>query len=488
MAVAIGWNFSYLFELVSVSESATFFWARFGYLFISTVSVAIYVFVTRFSGLEKWSRPWHIVALMIVPVVTNVLIWHPTGIHLMWERYEIIPHGNFSANIIYKYGLWFLISNIFNYTLVFVSFLLLIVYTLNSSILHRKQTTWFLIGMCIPVIVSVTYIFRVIPNLTLDFTPVTFIMLGIALSMGIFRDSMFDLTPLLRENLLDHIDDGLVLIDLQSRVVDINPSAANIFQVDRYAVIGSPITSLLENWNSLCPEIDCDQVEHTLVFQQTVEKFHYDLKISSLRDQRGKRIAHILLMRDVTERIHLLEELQQLATHDSLTDLYNRRYFFQLANQVLSQTIRYQRDASVLIIDIDHFKRFNDDFGHATGDMVLRNFAHTCRETLRSSDILARYGGEEFVIFLPETAKENAVCVGDRLRSELAKSPVLTDLKERYITISVGIASYQPDMAEITLDILLDRADQALYQAKQAGRDQVTFWEEGSHNPLHTVK
>lgn len=478
MFIGIGWTFSYIFEVLSQTDSRTFFWSRFGYLFIATSPVALYLFVARFLRLDKWSGPWHIGGLLIIPITTNVMIWHPILHRLVWEQYSIIKHGNFSVNIIFQYGIWFWISNVFNYTLVFTSIVLLIVYTIRSSILYRRQAIWILIGLSFPVLVNFLYTFRLIPNLTMDYTPLTFIVLGISLSMGIFREQIFDLSPLMREALLDHIDDGLVLIDPLDRVVDINPSAAYAFQVDREKILGTPITGLLGNWGELLQQGTGDVLQQTLLFQQGEKYCYYDLKITRLRNRSGQPQVSILLMRDVTERVRLLEEMQQLAIQDALTELYNRRHFFALTRTMLDQAIRYQRNASVLIMDIDHFKLINDNFGHASGDRVLQKFSAACQQILRSSDILARYGGEEFVIYLPETANLNAVLVGERLRKMVAGQPMLDDLEESRITVSIGVASYLPEMGQLSLDALVDRADQALYQAKQRGRNQVVYWGE----------
>jgi diguanylate cyclase (GGDEF)-like protein len=196
--------------------------------------------------------------------------------------------------------------------------------------------------------------------------------------------------------------------------------------------------------------------------------------------RRNAVLGRIILLRDVTERVRLLEDVQQLAIRDALTEAYNRRHFFHLANQILEQSIRYQRPVAILVLDIDHFKRINDAFGHITGDRVLKRFTTLCKQVTRASDILARYGGEEFVIFLPETTRRNAYSVAERLRQKVASTPVLDGEESIYMTVSIGVASYDPLSPAVSLDVLLGRADQSLYQAKQNGRNRVVLWEDES--------
>lgn len=478
MSIVTGWILSYVLELLAPTDEMTLFWSRFGYVFISTIALGLFVFVTRFLGQERWFRPGLVVLLILLPIATNILIWHADFHYLIWEEYGVVSNGDLSINIIQEYGIWFWISNGINYLLVFFSLLMLIRYALQSSMLYRQQATWILLGSFFPIAANLLYIFRVIPNLTMDFTPIAFALSGVFVAMGIFRDKLFDLSPFAREMLLDHIDDGLILIDDKNRVVDTNPAAASIFEMERKAFIGISIKELLDDWDKIVAQEGEEDGHYTIALVRGRNKCHYDVKVSHLLGRRNAVLGRIILFRDVTERVRLLEDVQQLAIHDTLTEVFNRRHFFQLANQVLEQSIRYQRPVAILVIDIDHFKRINDDFGHITGDRVLKRFTAFCKQVVRSSDILARYGGEEFVLFLPETTRRNAYSVAERLRQKIASTPVLNGEESIYMTVSIGVASHDPLGPPISLDVLLDRADQSLYQAKQNGRNRVVIWED----------
>jgi len=177
------------------------------------------------------------------------------------------------------------------------------------------------------------------------------------------------------------------------------------------------------------------------------------------------------------ENARLFAETRLLAITDSLTGAYNRRHFFELAEHEWTRVARHPAPIAAMMIDADYFKRVNDTFGHMVGDEVLRAIAIRCSETIRAIDIMGRYGGEEFAILLPDTTLEQAQLVAERLRLYIAATPILIDTSPLMMTVSIGVASCERQAA-ITLDQLLDRADQALYRAKHQGRNQVCLWAE----------
>ncbi|GAB4491881.1 MAG: hypothetical protein Fur0016_24270 [Anaerolineales bacterium] len=136
--------------------------------------------------------------------------------------------------------------------------------------------------------------------------------------------------------------------------------------------------------------------------------------------------------------------------------------------------MRYQRPLSAVIFDLDHFKKINDTFGHARGDEILRAVVQRCVANMRQSDTVGRYGGEEFVILLPETDGEQGLNLIERLRHELASTPVETDTAPAFVTASFGVASLSPDVTDLLT--LVNRADLALYHAKQTGRNRCVLW------------
>jgi len=173
---------------------------------------------------------------------------------------------------------------------------------------------------------------------------------------------------------------------------------------------------------------------------------------------------------------HKYDAIRRQVVTDHLTRLYNRRYFMNRAGEEIERSLRHQAPLSVLMVDIDHFKNFNDTYGHSTGDRVLQTVARAMQDALRTSDICARHGGEEFAVLLPSTPGENAYYVAERVRRTLSGTRY-TGLglpAEVNITISVGVATCPRDAT--ALDDLMDLSDKALYQAKAEGRDRVIMY------------
>lgn len=171
------------------------------------------------------------------------------------------------------------------------------------------------------------------------------------------------------------------------------------------------------------------------------------------------------------EQKELVKKLEKLAHTDSLTEVWNRRYLLNFAEQEIQRCHRYYRSLSVLMIDIDFFKKVNDSFGHSMGDDILVIMTQTVTKCLRNVDILGRFGGEEFVVLLPETELDAAKITAERIRENIENLKIPNGEEYISITVSIGVASYH--FQDVNIDMLIQRADEALYQAKNQGRNRV---------------
>lgn len=175
----------------------------------------------------------------------------------------------------------------------------------------------------------------------------------------------------------------------------------------------------------------------------------------------------------ILQNVRMYDRMKELAIIDELTGIYNRRFFYLAANKEIERSLRYDKSLSVILIDIDHYKEVNDHYGHIAGDKVLQKLTQVIQKELRGSDVLARYGGEEFLILLSDTESEAAIAVAERIRSTVENLRVKFNEDEISITISLGVTTLNDDHK--TLQDIISSVDQALYSAKQKGRNRVEY-------------
>jgi diguanylate cyclase (GGDEF)-like protein/PAS domain S-box-containing protein len=197
--------------------------------------------------------------------------------------------------------------------------------------------------------------------------------------------------------------------------------------------------------------------------------------VSLVRDRQGQALYLITQIQDISERKELACHLEFLVDHDFLTGLFNRRHFEQILAQEVERTARYGATGAVLLIDLDHFKEVNDTFGHMAGDDLLKGIGGLLRHRMRRTDTLARVGGDEFAVLLPQTGAEQAQIVADEFVKALGRQTAMLASSSIHITASVGVALFDGRNA---LDVLAC-ADQAMYEAKQAGRNRFVLCQQG---------
>jgi diguanylate cyclase (GGDEF)-like protein len=174
-------------------------------------------------------------------------------------------------------------------------------------------------------------------------------------------------------------------------------------------------------------------------------------------------------------RAVLYQKMELLATTDGLTGLNNHRHFQEILAKELERAKRYKHHLSLLLMDIDHFKTFNDTYGHPVGDLVLKEISLCIQKSIRTNDIPARYGGEEFTVIIPETNQANALIIAERIRVTIEKHVIQSLEKKLHVTVSIGCATYPSQAA--SQQELIDLADKALYYSKEHGRNQVNVYQ-----------
>jgi len=213
-------------------------------------------------------------------------------------------------------------------------------------------------------------------------------------------------------------------------------------------------------------------------------KSHFIFLLKSKKERLGYLVLEGLSERDVEKvsilgnqfalalrRVKLYEEIEELAITDSLTGVHTRRYLLRRLEEELKRSESRDIDLSVLMADVDHFKNFNDRYGHLVGDQILRFIGELIRENIREIDIVGRYGGEEFCVILPDTDRDGANFAAERIRSAIEKTPVKAYDITLHVTISIGVSVFPGDGKN--LEEVIDKADWALYRAKKKGRNCV---------------
>ncbi len=281
--------------------------------------------------------------------------------------------------------------------------------------------------------------------------------------------------------LLEAIPDLVFRLDRQGVFLDYKAEKSDLYSPAEDTLIGKKNRDLV-------PPAFADLID--LKIEQTLnsgkmQTFEYQLPIPErgMVDYEARMVKSgsdevTAIVRDVTDRKQIERKLMRQAITDPLTGIFNRRHFFGVAEKELKRAKRYHHSLSVVIFDIDHFKRVNDTYGHSVGDDALCKLTKESHLVLRETDIFARYGGEEFVILLPETGQEQAYLMAERIRRICAGTASL-DVGDVTVslTVSFGVASLGGEA--LSLDELILRADTALYASKKAGRNRVTVWRPG---------
>lgn len=274
---------------------------------------------------------------------------------------------------------------------------------------------------------------------------------------------------------------GMALVDLDGRFLQVNQALCQLLGYQHGELVGKTFQEITHQ-DDLVKDLklkdellagshDFYQMEKRY-FHRSGHVIWVQLNVAILRDAQEQPLYFITQIQNITAQKNMLEKLDVEANKDYLTGLNNRRAFMAKAETELKRSRRYGHSLSVFMIDIDHFKQINDTHGHKAGDQVLQVLGKLMRDTMRAVDVVGRIGGEEFAILLPETGGELASEVAERLRLAVEACEVVLEAGlPLHFTISVGIVTLRD--ANINLDMLLSQADQAMYQAKQQGRNRV---------------
>ena len=304
---------------------------------------------------------------------------------------------------------------------------------------------------------------------------------ALGIHQDISRRKVAEARDYLLVSALKAVGHGVIITDTQAKIEWANPAFEQLTGYSMDEALGHKPGELVKSgkqndgfyenlWNTILRgELWCGELVNK---RKDGSLYDEELTIAPVKNERGEVCHFVGIKQDITERKRMQEQLWEMATIDVLTGLINRRYFLVKLEEEFARCKRFaEHGVAILMLDLDYFKRVNDNYGHAAGDALLKHFALLINQHLRKTDTAGRLGGEEFAIVLAKTELKDAQHFAQRLCTEVAKNPL--NFKQHTINVTVSIGITMVDSADTHYDAVLIRADKALYTAKAQGRNRV---------------
>lgn len=451
-------------EMIVAQSSTKFFFSRIGFIGACTIGTSWFLFAVRYSGQDGWLTRTRVAALWIFPwlVIVGAMTseWH----NLVWVDVTMVP-TRLGYQLGYVYGILVWMIGIYSWLLVGVGCFFLMRSSRDVGPFYRRQTVMLLLGICFPTITTILYLANLMPY-GWDPTPIAFAFTGMLSLWGFFRLRFLDLQPIAHDHVFMSMRDGVVVLDNQERIVDVNPAAARLVGFGR-SKVGNKVEVALGVWRKLVFSAPVDERSTAeVVFEEGGMKRWLEVSRCPVFGNRGRQYGWLLMLRDVSERKLLEEELRRHAMTDPLTGAFNRRMGTVLLDRQLALSYRERSDLTVCFFDVDDLKEVNDRFGHQEGDVLLREVAEVVRSTIRESDSLCRLGGDEFLIIFPNCRQEVAASIWKRIELSFEEH---SRGRPWRLGASHGFASAERERRS-SAGVLIAEADQAMYQEKRRRR------------------
>lgn len=490
------WSGFYSTRWMEISLGAKVFWFNLMFVGVAALPTLFLLFVLTFTHNDLWLTRRNLLLLSIQPVSAILLQWTNNYHHLLYLSMKVVPANDVTAMEFVRGPLYF-INIIYSYAIIGIALIILSQTASRSGPLYQNQYRLILAGAILPWasnIYSENYFVALHGS---DLAPLTFGLSGIIFAFAVLRIRFMDLIPIARSHLIENMRDGILVLDAQNRIVDMNPAMENFIEkkVDFY--MGKNAFEVFETWMEKT-DLLLHGLETRAELQVPKDPSRYlDLRVTPLYDKKQLLNGHLMVFHDITERkqvekrlryvndrlqTQLIEigvlqsKLREQTLRDPLTNLFNRRYLEETLERELARAAREDYSVCVIMIDLDHFKRINDTYGHEAGDEVLKTLAITLSEQCRRGDFACRYGGEEFVVIMPNINMDTAYERAEHIRQSLISLHVPYGHYNLTVTLSMGIACYPINGG--TREAILRAADQAMYGAKEAGRDHILSYDE----------
>ena len=465
------WDLTYSLFWAGAPAPYSNFWLYVTYAGAVVVPPALMLFVLQLSGISRWLHTSFLLALCVEPLLVLIGLFTDP-----WHSLFFAGQQTEGIGMILGGGPLFWMNVVYSYLMILIAFIVLIRRFIQTTGIYRKQVGVVLFGVGIPWLNSFVFVLGFSPFPNADNTPLSFSIAGIAFTYALLHFNLLDILPIARHVLIESMSDGVLVIDAQNRLVDINPAAQRVLDLSQNSRIGEPVETVFSTWSDIVRTFHDIRETQSIVPVGHPPHSYFDLKISPLYDEQERFLGRLVIWRDITLLKKAQMDLQEQAVRDALTGLYNRRYLDETLEREVARATRESQPMSFVMLDIDHFKRVNDDFGHNEGDAVLQKLAGLLLRYTRVDDIVCRYGGEEFLIVLPNVTSAIAFQVAERWRTSFVEQNTSFDGIKGKATLSCGISEF-PTHGN-SREELISTADKALYHAKEMGRNRVIIWQD----------
>ncbi|WP_353573029.1 histidine kinase N-terminal 7TM domain-containing protein [Candidatus Albibeggiatoa sp. nov. BB20] len=467
MFCALIWNFGFAAEIISPTLKSKLIWANiqfFGIAFLSLGWLAMIMLATGQSRQTLRLIPF----FGIIPALTILIIWTNPYHHLFRLNPSLLTTNVPFPILNSDYGAYFYAVHApYGYFLFAASLFLLIKFWKKAPTVYRKQSFILILSVIVPLLVDLLYVLGITPIPSFNFTSIMFTLSGVLLSISILKHDFLDILPLAYEVAINEMDIGVIILDVSSRISLLNPAIEKITGVSNNQAVGKDAKQIFP---TLAHVLDSDLKKTEVIILQDNTEYTYQLQRSSILHSQKEIVGQIITLHDISEQTRLLKKTEKQAITDSLTNALNRRALIMYGEQEIQRAHRYQRELSLILLDVDNFKYINDHHGHLGGDYILKKIVQTIQNIIRDNDFIFRYGGDEFVVLLIEADASQAYKISERIHDELIHITIEDEHPSpAKVLISAGVTVLTPDD---NLDRLLNRADQALYKAKAAGKNQ----------------
>ncbi|MDO3410074.1 histidine kinase N-terminal 7TM domain-containing protein [Saccharibacillus sp. CPCC 101409] len=465
------YTFGSSFELASTSLREIKFWISIEYLGLPFISALNLIVVLHYIGREKMLASRKTVLLLILPAITTLLMLTNDRHGLVYQGIQLREGTPWPLADI-TMGLWYVVNGSYTLGCGLVGMWLLARHMRQTLNVYRKQTATMFVGLLLPIGASLVYVLNLTP-FHIDPVPAVMSLTNILYCWAILSAGMLTSTSVIRENILDSMRDGVIVIDPAGRIADYNKAASQLFPFLNAELIGENAAASFPRERLHGRDADMSFLEdddRQIEWMTDLGTHYYRIRSTPVYRRGGAFTGRTVVVLDVTENVLLHRKLERLATHDGLTQIYNRAYFVERSEDLVEETRRAGRPLCFALLDIDRFKSINDGFGHDVGDLVIRHVVHACKIYLGDRDVFGRYGGEEFALCLPDRTIEEAYGLLECVRRELASGPLMTESGPIGVTASFGLVEARPGEP---LGALTKMADQAMYRAKRSGRNAV---------------